>query len=211
MSILHVFAGSLWRPEESVWLPGTELRAGCEPRNACWNQTQVLCRSSQCSLSPSHLSKNPLIGFYRVSRNTLFTEEPSKLKFSEDTIRDGASPTESDPGPASLDYATCWPCADTAQMTVSVSAMYGKYSVALQQEKESKHISSEITCDCFVRQIKKIKGISLFSRNYTSLSMPLCVSLSLFLCLSLSLSPYLIFMFSLSKKIKTSIVLDRAL
>lgn len=128
---------------------------GCEPQNACWNQMQVLCRSSQCSLSPSHLSKNLLIGFYRVSCNTPFTEKPSKLKFSEDTIRDGASPTESDPGTASLDYAACWPCVDTAQMTVSVSTMYGKYSVALQQEKESKHISSEITCECFVRQIKK--------------------------------------------------------
>lgn len=155
MSILHVFAGSLWRPEESVRFPGTDLRGGCEPQNACWNQTQVLCRSSQCSLSPSHLSKNLLIGFYRVSCNTPFTEEPSKLKFSEDTIRDGASPTESDPGTASLDYAACWPCVDTAQMTVSVSTMYRKYSVALQQEKESKHISSEITCECFVRQIKK--------------------------------------------------------
>lgn len=90
MCILHVFAGSLWRSEDSIRLPGTEFRGGRKPQNARWNQTQVLCRSSQCSLSLSHLSKNPWIGFYRVSCNTLFTEELSKLKLNEETIRNGS-------------------------------------------------------------------------------------------------------------------------
>ena len=58
MSVCHLCAGGLQRPE-NTGSPGCGITDGCEPLDVgAGIRTQVLCKSSKCSLPLGHLS-NP--------------------------------------------------------------------------------------------------------------------------------------------------------
>lgn len=79
--VQHIVCRCLWRPEEGVRFPRSEVTSGCQlPDKGAGQQTQVLCKSSIVNLPLSYLTRLSVSGM--SFSQTSFKDSPSTIPSS---------------------------------------------------------------------------------------------------------------------------------